>query len=228
MSSVTENGQNSAPNQTENGQKSNDKEYNFAQIRQQLEKERSEKNALMQELEKTRNLAQQRLTPQEEDDVDDEPYVDHKRLKKELGKVVQKTATETDNKIQQAVNRALSEERQKLWLKNNPDFYEIMNHAQAFADKDPELAETILEMPDGFERQKLVYKSIKAMGLHKPPEAKSGIQDKIEANKRSPYYQPSGVASPGYGIANGGKDYSESEGKNAYAKMQELKKRLRI
>lgn len=228
MSSVTENGQNATTNQTENGQKTNDKEYNFAQIRQQLEKERSEKNALMQELEKTRSLAQQRLTPQEEEDVDDEPYVDHKRLKKELVKVVQKTSSDTDSKIQQAVNKALSEERQKSWLKNNPDFYEIMNHAQAFADKDPELAETILEMPDSFERQKLVYKSIKAMGLHKPPEVKSGIQDKIEANRRSPYYQPSGVASPGYGIANGGKDYSEPEGKNAYAKMKELQKRMRM
>jgi hypothetical protein len=226
MSVPLENSQNATQN--ESARKTNDKEYNFAQIRQQLERERSEKLALAQELEKVKNVVQQRLAPQEEDDDDDEPYVDKKRLKKELVKAIEKTTSDTDNRIQQAVNRALSEERQKAWLKNNPDFYEVMNHAQTFADRDPELAESILEMPDGFERQKLVYKSIKAMGIHKPPEQKSNIQDKIEANRRSPFYQPSGVASPGYGIVNGGKDYSEAEGKNAYSKMQELKKRLRI
>lgn len=228
MSSVSPDNQNVASGQQDNGQKANDKEYNFAQIRQQLEKERAEKSALMQELEKTKRLAQEKLSVPDEDDHDDEPYVDHKRLKKELGKVVQRTSSETDSKIQNAVNRALAEERQKQWVKNNPDFYDIMQHAQAFADKDPELAETILEMPEGFERQKLVYKSIKAMGLHKPPEQKSGIQDKIEANRKSPYYQPSGMGSPGYESHAGGKDYSEAEGKSAYAKMQDLKKRLRI
>ena len=69
-----------------------------------------------------------------------------------------------------------------MWLKNNPDFYEVMNHAQAFADKDPELAESILEMPEGFERQKLVYKNIKALGIHKPAEQKPNIQDKIDSS----------------------------------------------
>lgn len=229
MSASPQDNQTTVQPSAENAPKSNDKEYNFAQIRQQLERERAEKIALTEELEKIKKVAQERLAPNDEDDSDDdEPYVDKKRLKKELVKVVQKTSSDTDSKIQSAVNRALAEERQKQWLKNNPDFYEVMQHAQVFADKDPELAETILEMPDGFERQKLVYKNIKALGLHKPPEQKSTVQDKIDANKRSPYYQPTGVATPGYGIANGGKDYSESEGKSAYAKMQELKKRLRI
>ena len=110
-------------------------------------------------------------------------------------------------------------------MKQNPDFYDVMQHAQAFADKDPELAETILSMPEGFERQKLVYKNIKALGMHKKEEPKATIQDKIEANRRSPYYQPSGMASPGY---SSGGDYSEAGKKNAFDKMQELKKRLRI
>lgn len=210
-------------------QKSNDKEYNFSQIRQQLEREKQEKLQLREEVEKLKKIAQEHLSPKEEEESgDDEPYVDHKRLKRELGKVVKQTYADTDNRIQTAVNRALAEERQRQWIKNNPDFYEVMNHAQAFADKDPELAETILEMPEGFERQKLVYKNIKALGIHKPPEPKSGIQDKIDQNRRSPYYQPSGMSSPGYGIVNGGKDYTPGEGKNAYDKMKELQKRLRI
>lgn len=225
---VPENNQNTIQPGAENTQqKSSDKEYNFAQIRQQLERERTEKVALAQELEKVKRVVQEKLAPPD-DDGDDEPYVDHKRLKRELGKVAERTANETDNKIQQAVNRALGEERQRMWLKNNPDFHEVMQHAQAFADRDPELAETILEMPEGFERQKLVYKNIKALGINRPPEQKPSIQETIDQNRRSPYYQPTGVATPGYGVANGGKDYSPAEGQNAYKKMQELKSRLRI
>lgn len=220
--------QNAAQQPVENQPKQNDKEYNFAQIRQQLERERAEKAQLAQELEKVKRMAQERPSqPEGEPDYDDdEPYVDHKRLRKELARVTQKTVSEADQRVQQAVNRALAEERQKQWLKANPDFYEVMNHAQAFADRDPELAETILEMPEGFERQKLVYKNIKAMGLHKPPEQqKSSIQDKVDANRRSPYYQPTGVGSAPYA---GVGDYSPGGQKNAYDKMQELKKRLRI
>jgi hypothetical protein len=212
--------------QPQETQKTNDKEYNFAQIRQQLERERLEKSQLREEVEKLKKVAQDRLPSHEdEDSSDDEPYVDHKKLKKELGKVVKQTAAETDSRIQNAVNRALAEERQKQWIKSNPDFYEIMQHAQAFADKDPELAETILEMPEGFERQKLVYKNIKALGLHKKEEPKTNIQDKIEQNKRSPYYQPSGVGNAPYAAAG---DFTPAGQKNAYSKMQELKSRLRI
>jgi len=216
-------------NQDQNGAadvQKNDKEYNFAQIRQQLEREKNEKLHLKEEIEKLKKVAQSTLPSGDEDSADDdEPYIDHKRLKKELGKVVQKTYADTDQKINQAVSRALSEERQKQWLKNNPDFYEVMDHAQAFADRDPELAETILEMPEGFERQKLVYKNIKALGIHKKPEPTPSIQEKIDANRRSPYYQPSGVANAPYASAG---DYTPAGQKNAYQKMQELKGRLRI
>jgi|SRR5690349_8119813 len=213
------------PSQTENTQKSNDKEYNFAQIRNQLEKERQQNLQLKEEIEKIKKVSQSTL---EDDDDDDEPYIDKKKLKKELGKVVQKTATDTDSKIEMAVARALSEERKKTWMKENPDFEEVLQHAQKVQDSDPELADMILRIPDEFDRYKMVYKHIKATGLHKPPEQKSSIQDKIDSNKRSPYYQPTGIASPGYGVVSGGKQYSEAEGKNAYQKMQELKSRLRL
>jgi len=215
--------QNESP---ESAQKQSDKEYNFAQIRQQLERERQEKLGLKEEIEKLKKIAEERFSHKEEDDSsDDEPYVDHKKLKKELVRNFQQIKKETESDIQTAVNRALSEERQRSWIKNNPDFYDVMQHAQTFADKDPELAETILEMPEGFERQKLVYKNIKALGLHKKEEPKSNVQDKIEQNRRSPYYQPSGVATSPY--ANNG-DFSPAGQKSSYQKMQELKNRLRI
>lgn len=228
----------SVPNEAQNqdqsnqNQQKNDKEYNFAAIRQQLERERLEKQALMEELEKTRRIAQETLSKRqepEEEDSSDEPYVDHKRLEKKLAKFGAKTKQETDERINAAVQSALSEERKNMWLKQNPDFYEVMQHAQVFAEKDPELAETILAMPKGFEREKLVYKNIKALGLHKPPEQKkSDVQDKIDQNRRSPYYQPSGIGTAPYGTASTGKDWSPTEGKSAYQKMQELKSRLRI
>lgn len=207
-----------------------DKELNFRKqeemFKRQLEQERQARIAAE---EKVAQLAQDRLKQQnpsdDSDDDDDEPYVDKKRLKRELGKVVKQTHSETDVKIQQAVQQALAGERQTQWLKNNPDFYDVMQHAQAFADKDPELADTILAMPEGFERQKLVYKNIKALGIHKKDEPKPTIQDKIEANRKSPYYQPTGVATAPYAGAG---DFSASGQQNAYKKMMELKNRLRI
>lgn len=212
-------------------QKPSDKELNFRKqeemYKRQLDQERQARLAAEEKIAK---LSQDRFKqdPEDDDDDDDEPYVDRKRLKREFGKVVKQVSNDTDNKIQTAVQNALAAERQSQWLKNNPDFHEIMNHAQEFADRDPELAETILTMPEGFERQKLVYKNIKALGIHKKEDPKSSIQDRIEANQRSPYYQPSGMATPGYGIINGGKDVSPAEGQNAYKKMMELKNRLRI
>ena len=213
--------------------KVDDSEKNLVKQRRyyekQLEEKESEKSLLLKRIEQAEKVAQESLARQQksedDDEPSDEPYVDHKKLKKELGKVVKQTTAETDTRIQSAVSRALAEERQKQWIKSNPDFYEIMQQAQAFADRDPDLAETILEMPEGFERQKLVYKNIKALGLHKKEEPKANIQDKIEQNKRSPYYQPSGMATAPYAAAG---DFTPAGQKNAYQKMQELKTRLRI
>lgn len=205
-------------------QKQSDKEYNFAQIRKQLEQERA---ARQQAEEKANQLMAQHAQKQhvDDDDGDDEPYIDKKRLKKELVKVVQQTNTDTDTKINNAVQKALAEERRNSWMKNNPDFYDVMNHAQKFAEKDPELAETILEMPDTFERQKLVYKNIKALGLHKKEEPKSSIQETVNKNQRNVFYQPSGIAAAPYAATA---DFSETGQKNAHQKMKELQARLRL
>jgi hypothetical protein len=92
-----------------------------------------------------------------------------------------------------------------------------------FAEQHPMIAENLLRMPNTFERQKLVYATIKS--LAKEQEKRSSIQDVIQQKQQSPYYQPSGV-SPGASF-NGG-DYSVSGQKEAYQKMQELKQRLRI
>lgn len=199
----------------------NDIESNFKTQRRMyekmLEKERQEKLELQRQL-------QQRTIPDDDDD-DDEPYVDRKKLEKKLNKFGQQTKQETETIVQQEVRKALDEERKQNWMRNNPDFYEVMGHAQKFADKDPDLAESILAMPESFERQKLVYKNIKALGIHKKEEPKPSIQETIDRNKRSPYYQPTGVAAPPYAAAG---DFSPTGQKSAYEKMQQLKAQLRI
>jgi len=192
----------STPQATET--KPNDKELNFRMLEQKYEQKLAQQKAENDRLAK--ELEQKSRMPYKDDDEEDtEPYVDHKKLKREQAKFGQQLKQETQTEIQKAVQTALHQERQQNWIKNNPDFYDVMKHAEKFAQTDPELAETILEMPEGFERQKLVYKNIKALGIH---------------------YQPSGIASAPYEGNKG--DYSPSGQKNAYDKMQELKNRLRI
>jgi hypothetical protein len=211
------------PNQTQE-QKNADIDRNFRLQEQKfqrvLEQERMEKMELQRQLQEARRPIQ------EDEDDDSDPYVDHKKLEKKLAKHGQQVKNETQSDIQKAVQTAIQEERKQNWINQNKDFYDVLNqHADKFAQHDPELAETILQMPEGFERQKLVYKNIKALGLHKEPEKQQSIQDKIDANRRSPYYQPGGVGATPH---NQQGDFSKTGQKNAYDKMQELKSRLRI
>jgi hypothetical protein len=206
--------------------KNNDKELNFrmleAKYKQQLAEERAARLEAEKKAQEIAIKSKQNIV--EDDDNDDEPYVDRKRLEKKLAVFGQQTMQTTQSEIQKAVQTALYEERKQNWLKQNSDFYEIMNHADKLEQLDSEFAETILQMPDTFERQKLVYKSIKNLGLHKPvDEKKSDIQHKIDQNRRSPYYSPSGIGTSPY--ANAG-DFSKQGQEQAYLKMQELKRRL--
>lgn len=208
--------------------KPSDKELNFraqeAKFQRLLEQERAarlEAERVMQEA-----LAKNQRSDDEDDD--NEPYVDKRRLEKKLNRFGEQTRKQTQQDIQLAVQEAVAEERKTSWLKSNADFNHIMgdpSKLQKFYDHDPELAETILKMPQGFEREKLVYKNIKALGLDKEAPRQSSVQEKIDANKRSPYYQPSGVGSAPYASAG---DFSANGQKSAYDKMQELKSRLRI
>lgn len=204
--------------------KQNDKELNFraleAKYRRELEMERA---ARAEAERKAQELAAKTSRNVEEDEEDPEPYVDHKRLNRKLSDFERKMEERIERKAEEKAFKAIEQERQQSWLKQNSDFYDVMQHAEKFAQFDPELAETILQMPDSFERQKLVYKNIKALGIHKPPAPQPTIQDKIDANRRSPYYQPSGPGSSPYQSMG---DFSQSGQKNAYAKMKELQARL--
>ena len=215
-------------NQTSPENKSSDREANFRlqekALQEKYERQLNVERQARQELEKKFQEQQSRLQDNEEDDS--EPYVDHKKLNKTLNKFEQQTMQKTQSEIQRAVQIAKEEARKEAWLEQNPDFYNILQHAERFAEKAPGLAKSILSMPEGFDRQKLVYENIRALGIDKPEQKAPSIQEKIDANKRSPFYQPTGIGSAPY--QGQGSDFSASGQKNAYDKMQELKSRLRL
>lgn len=210
-------------------------EQNLAKQRQMYERKLEQERLARQQAEERAAAAERasqersRLSPLNEDEDDDEPYIDKRKLQKTLAKFGEQTKQQTQAEIQAAVQQALDEERRNNYLKENSDFNNVMNGEtiEKFALKHPRLAENILRMPDGFERQKLVYENIKALGIDKPEQKALGIQDKIDANRRAPYYQPSGVGTAPYATSSQG-DFSAAGQKNAHAKMQELKSRLRI
>jgi actin-related protein len=209
--------------------KPNDKEYNFRAIEARLRREeqaRLEAEKRAQEAERRAQEIEARRSQVDEEDDDSEPYVDKKKLEKKLARFGQSTKSEIQKSMEEVKYAAKEELKQEMWLENNPDFYDVLQHAEKFAARAPEMAKTILRMPEGFDRQKLVYQSIKELGLDKPEQKQSSVQEKIDANRRSPYYQPSGVAAAPYAGAGG--DFSTAGQKNAYNKMQELKSRLRL
>ena len=207
----------------------NDKEINFAKVRQQLEAERSARMQYERELSEQKQmiaeLQRSRAPVLDDDDDDSEPYVDHKRLEKKFSTFEKRMDEKIDKRAEEKARVMVEGERRNTWLKEHPDFNDVLQHAETFANKDPEYAESILRMPDEFERQKLAYKAIKGMGLTEKPKPESTIQQKIDANRRNAYYTPPSGGTPAY---SGGGDYSPSGQKNAYDVMLQLKNRLRL
>lgn len=210
---------------THEQQKESDRELNFRKqeqmYEQRMQKMQSEYQAEIEKL-------KQRKEVLEVEDDDDEPYVDNRKLERKLSQFKSQMEQDFEKRAEAKARSLLHEEKQQSWLKQHSDFYDVIKHAEKFATEYPELAEDILAMPEGFERQKLVYRNIKTLKLHEPKKDEPSIQDKIDANRRSPYYQPSGVGTAPYQGYSGGKNFSPSEQKNAYEQMQAMKSRLRL
>jgi hypothetical protein len=212
--------------------KENDAEINLSRMRKKYERElqeealaRQKAEARLTELEALAKRSEPKEEEEEEEGYD--PYVDTKKLKKTLRNFSDQTEKKTQTQIQRAVSEALENERKQNYLNSHSDFNQILTeeNAEKFAQQYPKLADTILKMPESFERQKLVYENIKALGLERKENAKNTIQDKINQNRQHPGYQPSGA--PGGAYANQG-DFSEAGQKAAYNKMLELKRRMKI
>lgn len=202
-----------------------DKEINFRNLQAKYQKELDKANAERAELENQLKALKNAQHSTDDDDDDGESYVDKRKLEKKLNSFERKLEDKIDKRAEEKARIMMYEDKRQTWLKTNPDFYDVLKDAEKFANDHPELAETILNMPEGFERQKLVYKNIKALYTAQEKAKTSGIQEKIDANRRSPFYQPSGIGNAPY---SGGGDFSTTGQKNAYEKMQELKKKMRI
>lgn len=204
-----------------------DREYNFAMLNKKLQaSEVARIDAERRADEALKNYQQRQVVSNDDDDDGDEPYVDHKKLNKKLSNFEKTMEEKIEQKASVIAKAMVEKQKHEMWLKANPDFKEVLdNYADKFAAADPDLAESILEMPNTFERQKLVYKNIKALGLHKPAVPQPSIQDKIDANRRSPYYQPTGMGSSPYSTQG---DFSPAGQKLAYDKMKDLQSKLRL
>ncbi len=204
-------------------QKPSDKELNFRKLESKYQQEVANERAEKKELE--RRLQEMTQKPEVEED-DSEPYVDNKKLNKAMSKFGQSTQAEINKAMQQAKELAKEELKQEMYLENNPDFFKVLDeNADKFAQKSPRLAENILKMPAGFERQKLVYNAIKELGIDKPEQKQSSIQETIDSKRRGAFYQPASVGTSPYQSAS---DFSPKGQEQAYAKMKELQSRLRM
>lgn len=210
-------------------------ESNLSKQRKMYERQLNDERVARQQAEEraaaaervAQEASQRRTSSNDDDEEDNEPYVDNKKLDRRLNKFQASIEKTIDQKAEAKAYAMIEQERKSSYLRENSDFEKVMNPdtIERFASKHPRLAENILRMPEGFERNKLVYENIKALGVDQPERKEASIQEKIDLNKRSPYYQPSSVGAPPNSMAG---DFSDSGQKNAYAKMQELKKNLRI
>lgn len=205
----------------------NSKEYNFNALNQKLRQMEAEKAQAEQRLQQLEQQFQSRGQARVEEEDDDEPYVDRKKLARTIDNLKKDLEKDFDAKAEQKARMMIEEERRQNYLKQNPDFAQVMSPeiVQKFAEMHPDMAEEILQMPDSFARQKLVYTSIRKLGIDKPQPKQQSIQEKIDQNRRSPYYQPSGTGSAPYA---GQGDFSPSGQKNAYEKLLQLKNNLRL
>lgn len=199
------------------------KDLNFAMLRKQLEKEQA---ARMEAEERASRL--ERATQTRDDDSDDEPYVDHKKLEKKLSNFQAKLEQDFEKKAEMKAREILTKERQEEFLHRNPNFEEVLSNTQIldrFYKEHKDLADSILKMPESFERQKLVYQNIKALHLDMPRVAEPSVHEKMEKNRKSPYYIPSGPGSSPYASVA---DYSPTGQQQSYQKMKELQKNMRL
>lgn len=191
---------------------------NHAQLRKGFEQERAARLAAE---ERIAHLEQAAKRPSYEQEDDSEPYVDSKKLNRKFAEFEENFEKKVEKKAEHIARNMVEQERQNAFLKANPDFQQILTPdiLQKFIDKHPEMAEPMLEMPDNFARQKLLYQNIKALGIHRPPSTEMTIQQKVDSNRKSPYYQPSGGNAPPYAATG---DFSKSGQKAAYEKMGQL------
>lgn len=202
--------------------KENSAENNLRKMARALEEERSARISLEQKMQEHMERFKAPQKSQDDDYSSGDPYIDEKRLDRKLSAFAENFGKQVNQQAEEKAAMMIEKERQGNFLRANPDFAQILNDEtllQKFVQKHPEIAEPLLEMPDNFSRKKLVYQNIKALGLNRPEQPKNNIQDRIDANRTHPGYQPSGVGNPSYQSTA---DFSATGQKSAYDKMKAM------
>lgn len=209
-----------------------DKELNFRRLEAAREADRDarvraelENQMLKREIEEIKVL----LQPKEKDPLDEvEDYVDPARLKAKLSierTALERKAKEIAKNTYQEIKKEEEEKEKKNYIarlkRDYPDYESVMNEStlMTLEQIDPIFLETVLSIPDDYERRAKTYKKIKSLPK---PEEKVSIQDKVAENQQNPYYMPSGSGNPSaveFDIR------SKSARESAYAKLKAAQKR---
>ncbi len=207
---------------------------NFSELRAIAEAAKQENIALKQQMSKLEEkISKQQATEKVAEDEDGEPYVDSRTFKKKMASFEEALEQKIDKRAEEKARALIQEERKADYLKRNGDFNEIMQAdvLQKFIVEHPNVAEVMQKMPDNFERQQLVYETIKTLKNLKPaqssapPVQKSMLAQAFDAKKAQLAYQPGGSSGGPFQSIG---DFSEGGMKNAYEKFKSLQKTVNL
>jgi hypothetical protein len=189
------------------------KEHNLRRLREELERERAERDIMARELEILRRVgvnnqqvAQSRYQPQEQVEeiqdlnIGDDDLVEGKHLKQyvqQMQKQLKTNAYQYQQHMQQASQAAL-----EIQLKAQyPDFDQVVNQGNLkdLAAAYPELAATIHSSPDLRSQAVTAYTMIKNLGIDQVQDQSQGDQymaDKERIKKNAAKPRPASSAAP--------------------------------
>lgn len=191
------------PEKTQSQEAVSNKELNFRRLEAAREAEKEARIRAEMQTEQMRNELKeikQMLQPKEIDALDGvEDFVDPERLKKKL----QQERDRNRREAAEIAERTYEERKQKDEKANFfqrlrgqfSDYDQVMNEANLahLQEEDPVFLDTVVKVPDEYERRLDTYKKIKSMQAKKPKiEERASIKEKVEENMKNPYFiQPS-------------------------------------
>jgi hypothetical protein len=194
---------NAQPEKAQSHEGLSNKEFNFRKLEAAREADREARIRAEMQAEQMRNELREikeMLQPKEQDPLDGvEDFVDPVRLKAKL----EKERTRFTREAKEIAERTYEERKQKDEKANFfqrlrgqfSDYDEVMNETNLahLQEEDPVFLDTVVKVPDEYERRLDTYKKIKSMQAKKPKlEERASIKEKVEENMRNPYFiQPS-------------------------------------
>lgn len=183
-----------------------DKELNFRKLEaaREAEKEariRAEMEA--QYLKREMDAIRASMQPKEVDPLDDLSEDDYQEPAKLSSKIKEKLNKERQHfrrEAEEIANKVIEERDKKDYFRrlkqDYHDFDQVVNETNLaqLAESSPELTESLMKIPDEYEKRRLAYSAIKRMG--KKEEPKASIKEKVQENSHNTYYTPQSAGVP--------------------------------